>query len=134
MPQSLANVLVHLIFATKHRVPMIRRDLRPPLHGYIAGILANLRCPSLATGGTADHVHCLFRLVRTRALAEVAEELKRSSSKWIKAHGAPAFAWQAGDGAFSVSESQASAVVRYIATQEEHHRGLTFQEEFRRFL
>jgi putative transposase len=134
MPQSLAKVLVHLVFSTKNRERLVPRDLLPHLHAYLVGILANLKCPSLQTGGTPDHVHTLFNLGRTAALSEVVEELKKSSSKWMKTQRVPTFAWQAGYGAFSVSESQVAVVVRYIQNQEEHHRVVSFQEEVRRFL
>jgi len=134
MPQSLAKVLVHLVFSTKNRERLVPRDFLPNLHAYLVGTLANLKSPSLQTGGTPDHVHTLFNLGRTVALSEVVEELKKSSSKWMKTQGVPTFAWQAGYGAFSVSESQVAAVVRYIQNQEEHHRVVSFQEEVRRFL
>ena len=135
MPQSLSKVLVHLIFSTKHREPLIGPDIRPRLHGYMVGILDNLKSPSLQTGGVVDHVHILFALGRTISQAELVEEVKKSSSKWMKAEGGvPEFLWQAGYGAFSIGESQADTVIRYIQKQEEHHRKATFQEEFRKFL
>ncbi|HOY58679.1 MAG TPA: IS200/IS605 family transposase [Verrucomicrobiota bacterium] len=134
MPQSLSKILAHLIFSTKHRQPTINDAVRPHLHAYLVGILDNLKCPSLQTGGTNDHVHILFTLGRTVTLSDVVEEVKIGSSKWMKTQGAPTFAWQAGYGAFSVGESQAATVVGYIQRQEEHHRHLSFQDEFRRFL
>ena len=135
MPQSLSKVLVHLIFSTKYREPLIGPEIRPRLHAYIVGILDNLKSPSLQTGGVADHVHILFLLGRTISQAELVEEVKRSSSKWMKAEGSvPGFSWQAGYGAFSIGESQADTVIHYIQNQEEHHRKVTFQEEFRKFL
>lgn len=134
MSQSLAKVLIHLIFSTKNREPIIHPDVRLALHAYLAGTLQNLQCPSLQVGGTSDHVHTLFSLARTRALADVAEELKKSSSKWMKQRGVSRFAWQAGYGAFSVSESQVRQVVRYISAQDVHHQTMTFQDELRRFL
>ena len=134
MPQSLANVLIHLIFSTKNREPVIRRDLSPTLHGYVVGILDNLGSPSIQTGGTCDHVHVLFSQSRTLAIAKVVEEVKKSSSKWMKGRGVGAFAWQAGYAVFSVSESQKAAAVRYIQRQEAHHRRVGFQEEMREFL
>lgn len=129
MAQSLAKILVHLIFSTKKREPTIPTAIRLELHAYLGGILVNLGCPALQVGGTADHVHVLCSLGRTVTLANVVEQIKTSSSKWIKRRGVRAFAWQAGYGAFSVGESQASAVVRYIQQQEQHHRRLTFQDE-----
>jgi REP element-mobilizing transposase RayT len=103
MPQSLSKVLVHLIFSTKHREPLIGPEIRPRLHAYIVGILDNLKSPSLQTGGVADHVHSLFLLGRTISQAELVEEVKKSSSKWMKAEGGvPGFSWQTGYGAFDV--------------------------------
>jgi len=126
---------VHPIFSTKHREPLIRPDTGPRLHAYIVGILDNLKSPSLQTGGVADHVHILCALSRTISAADLLEEVKKSSSKWMKADGGvPGFSWQAGYGAFSIGESQADTVIRYIQNLEEHHRQTTFQDEFRKFL
>jgi putative transposase len=135
MPQSLSKVLVHLIFSTKHREPWIRLEMRPRLHAYLVGILDHLKSSSLQTGGVADHVHILCSLGRTISQAELVEEVKKSSSKWMKADGGvPGFSWQAGYGAFSIGQSQTDTVIRYIQNQEKHHRKVTFQEEFRKFL
>jgi REP element-mobilizing transposase RayT len=136
MSQSLAKVLVHLIFSTKHRRPFIATNVREELAGYMVGTLRNLDSPSLLVNAVEDHVHILFSLSRNYAIKTIAEEVKKSSSKWIKTKG-PAFrgfSWQAGYGAFSVSQSAVASTRRYIAGQEEHHRRVTFQEEFRRFL
>lgn len=133
MPQSLVKNLIHLVFSTKHRAPLISEIVRESLHGYMAGILENCQSPSLLTNSVEDHVHTLFSLSKNWALKDVIEELKRGSSKWMKTQG-PDFAkfyWQAGYGAFSVSESAVPRVKRYIATQEEHHRRVSFQDEFR---
>jgi REP element-mobilizing transposase RayT len=83
-----------------------------------------------------DHVHLLFRLGRKRSLAEIVEEVKKSSSKWIKTKGPQYkdFYWQSGYGAFSIGQSGIDALKAYIANQKEHHRKKTFQEEFREFL
>jgi len=134
MPQSLSKVLVHLIFSTKHREACISPAVQPHLHAYLVGILERLKCPSLQTGGVADHVHILFLQSRTMALSDVVEEVKKGSSKWMKTQGVPIFSWQAGYGAFSVGESQRPTVVRYIQKQAEHHRRMSFQDEFRKFL
>jgi len=113
---------------------MIGDEVRPKLHAYLVGILKNMRCPSLQTGGTVDHVHSLLLLARTKCVAAVVEEMKKSSSKWMKQQGTERFAWQAGYGAFSIGQSQADVMVRYIAGQTEHHRQLSFQDELRRLL
>ena len=96
----------------------------------------NSGCPTLAMNGTADHVHALFNLSRSKSLAEIVEELKTSTSKWIKSK-APEFQgfhWQAGYSAFSVSQSNVDDVIDYVRRQQEHHRGRSFQDELRALL
>jgi REP element-mobilizing transposase RayT len=134
MPQSLSKILVHLVFSTKNRQAAIAATVCPHLHAYLVGILENLKCPSIQTGGTADHVHSLLLLGRTASISEIVEEVKVGSSKWMKTQGTTEFAWQSGYGAFSIGESQVETVVQYILNQEEHHRVVSFQEEYRRFL
>jgi REP element-mobilizing transposase RayT len=137
MPQSLANVLVHIVFSTKGREAMLRiPDLRAEMHNYLGGISKNLGCPTIIVGGTDDHIHLLGRQARTISLADWIKELKRGSSLWIKTKDRTleCFEWQAGYGAFSVSQSQSGRVERYIAGQQEHHRKLSFQDEFRELL
>ena len=136
MPQSLACLHIHLIFSTKNREHFLHERVRDSLHAYLATILRNLGCPALVINSVEDHVHILFDLARTVALSQAVEEVKRASSKWIKTQGAEFsdFAWQAGYGAFAVSESKVSAVRDYIADQQEHHRVHTFQEEYQTFL
>jgi len=136
MPQSLARIHVHLVFSTKNREPLLSDAVRPALHAYLATVLQNLGCPAVLINSVADHVHVLFELARTVALSAAVEDVKKSSSKWIKTQD-PAlagFAWQAGYGAFAVSESNVAAVQEYIARQQEHHRKKSFQEEYRAFL
>jgi REP element-mobilizing transposase RayT len=136
MAQSFASILVHLIYSTKNREPWLTPALNPELYAYQAAVLKEMGCPALVINDTADHVHTLFRLGRTVALCDVVEEVKKSSSRWLKTKG-PAlagFAWQAGYGAFSLGESSVPAARRYIEGQKEHHRKRTFQDEFRAFL
>ncbi len=136
MPQSLARLHVHLIFSTKHRERLITDAVRDSLHAYMATVLQNLRCAPVLINSVEDHVHILFELARTVSVSQAVEDVKKSSSKWIKAQGAEfvGFAWQAGYGAFAVSESNEPAVRDYIAGQYEHHRRKSFQEEYRAFL
>lgn len=136
MPQSLANLYIHLIFSTKERHPFLTDAVRPDLHAYMATVLANLNSPAVLINSVADHVHVLFNMSRTVTLAQVVEDVKKSSSKWIKTQGEnlTTFAWQAGYGGFSVSESNVPKVANYIRGQEEHHRVKSFQEEYREFL
>ncbi|MBN2293513.1 MAG: IS200/IS605 family transposase [Pirellulales bacterium] len=137
MPQSLSNVLVHIIFSTKqHRALLQNRNLRHEMHRYLAGISANLDCPAIIVDGATDHIHLLASQSRTIALAEWVKELKRASSLWAKKKSPQwrDFRWQAGYGAFSVSISQKHRVEEYIRSQEEHHRRLSFKDEFRQIL
>jgi REP element-mobilizing transposase RayT len=136
MPQSLARLHIHLVFSTKDREPVLHDIVRDPLQRYMATVLQNLGCPPVLINSVADHVHILFELGRTVAVSTVVEEVKKTSSKWIKTQGSEfaGFAWQAGYGAFAVSESNVVAVRKYIADQQEHHRQKTFQEEYRAFL
>jgi REP element-mobilizing transposase RayT len=137
MPQSLANILVHIVFSTKNREPFLTdAELRDEMHRMLGGISRDLECPPVLTGGTADHVHLLARQARTISLADWVKELKRASSLWIKERDSAlaAFHWLAGYGAFSVSQSQSPRVERYIERQEEHHHTLTFQDELRQLL
>ncbi len=136
MAQSLAKVVVHITFSTKERRPLIIPDVRGRLTAYLVGILNQIESPSIETNCVGDHVHILCRLSRTRTLADVVEEVKKGSSKWVKTQGAgmKGFYWQAGYGAFSVSASNVGAVGEYIRRQEEHHRRVSYQDEFRELL
>jgi len=136
MPQSLSRILVHLVFSTKHREPVLSSVLQADLHPYLAATLDHIDCPSLQVGGVADHVHLLFGLSRTKTIAEIVETVKTASSRWIKSKDPRLanFHWQSGYGAFSVSQSDADQVVAYIENQAEHHRKRTFQEEYRLLL
>ncbi len=136
MPQSLSSVLVHLVFSTKHRDPLITLAIEPELHRYMASIFRALTSPSLAIDGTADHVHTLFALSRLTTIADLVEEVKTGSSKWIKTKGSEfkSFHWQKGYGAFSIGQSNVTMLKRYILGQKKHHQRFTFQDEYRKFL
>lgn len=136
MAQSLAQILVHVIFSTKDRYPFLAPEIRSELHAYSATVLAENDCQANQMNSLQDHVHVLCRLSKTLTIADLVKELKVSTSKWIKTKGGmlAKFQWQSGYGAFSVSPSQVAAVRRYIQNQEEHHRRVTFQDEFREFL
>ncbi len=137
MPESLSKLYVHLAFSTKHREPLLLAPLRGQMHAYLATVLNNHdSSPAVEVGGTSDHVHALFRLSKNSSLAAIVEEIKTSSSKWVKTQGKALvnFHWQNGYGGFSVSPADVEKVAEYIAQQETHHRAMTFQEEYRRLL
>jgi REP element-mobilizing transposase RayT len=136
MPQSLSFLLVHVVFSTKDRAPLLGAEIRPTLHAYLATVARNADCECFRVGGVADHVHLAIRLARTITVADLVESLKTSSSKWLKTQSPAlaAFAWQRGYGAFSVGPSDRDALLQYIDGQDEHPRTRTFQEEYRAFL
>jgi REP element-mobilizing transposase RayT len=137
MPQSIARVLIHTVFSTKGRESAFHDPaFRSEVQAYLGGCAKTLDCLPIQIGGVADYVHLLTTLSRTLAIAEFVKEIKRVSTNWIQKRGGlfGQFHWQAGYGCFSVSESNLSAVSRYISRQEEHHRKITFQEEYRELL
>ena len=136
MPQSLSLVIIHVIFSTKDRHPFLDQDTRPKLHAYLATVARNIGCEAYRVGGVADHVHLAIRLSRTVTIADLVQDLKTSSSKWVKAQSPDlaTFSWQRGYGCFSVGPSGLEPLRAYIDDQEKHHETRTFQDEFRIFL
>ena len=136
MPQSLAQILLHLVFSTKNRDPLLPDEYRHELHSYIGGITDNCKGTLLKAGSVADHIHLLIAHPRTCTPSDLVQEIKTGSSKWLKTKSPhlAQFHWQAGYGIFSISPSHRPALERYIAEQAEHHRVVTFQEEYRRLL
>ncbi|MEX2317141.1 MAG: IS200/IS605 family transposase [Pirellulales bacterium] len=136
MAQSVSNVLLHIVFSTKNRRPWIDTDIEEELTKYIGGICRELGCPCHKIGAADDHIHIACSLSRTITISKLMEEIKTGSSKWIKTKGDrfADFAWQNGYGAFSIGQSQLNDLEHYIANQREHHRRLSFQDEFRQLL
>ena len=134
MPHTFTNLLMHIIFSTKDRAPLITADLKPQLHAYMGGIIRELKGKAFIINGTSDHVHLLIGISPSLSLADTMRVLKTNSSRWAHESSRVAFNWQSGYGAFSVSQSNMQTVAEYIAHQEEHHRKLTFQDEYIIFL
>jgi REP-associated tyrosine transposase len=137
MPQSLANIIIHLVFSTKNRREWIISDLEKQLYAYLQGIANNIKTPIIEIGGMPDHIHMLINLPRTLALSEAVQQLKIGSSRFIKEKEpsrASDFAWQKGYGGFSVSPSLKQTVIEYIRAQKEHHLNRSFQDEYRALL
>jgi REP element-mobilizing transposase RayT len=136
MPLSLAFILVHVIFSTKDRNPVLQDPVRVELHAYLATVARNAGCECYRVGGVADHVHLAIRLSRSLDIAKLVAELKASSSKWLKTQSPSLakFPWQRGYGAFSVGPADLDVLVGYIDAQEAHHAKHSFQDEFRAFL
>jgi len=133
MSHSYSSNRVHVIFSTKEREKCISDDFQPKLWAYMAGIAHNQGFEAMIIGGVSDHVHALIALPPTMPLAKAVQFLKGSSSKWINDTKGE-FSWHEGYGAFSVSASQTTGVVRYIQNQRAHHEKKSFEEEFVEFL
>ena len=129
---SFTSILIHCVWSTNKRQPVLSSDLRGRLWPYLGGIARENKMKALAIGGVDDHVHMLISLPTTLSLAKALQLLKGNSSKWI--HDTfpklRLFEWQKGYGAFSIGISQFDATVRYIRNQAEHHRKRSFREEF----
>jgi len=132
MAHTFTSLLIHAVFSTTGRAPLLADAIRPEVHAYLGGILRELRAVPAAIGGTADHVHLLMRLPADLPVADCLRIVKTNSSRWVKERWPlrRSFAWQGGYGAFSVSESRRAAVIRYILDQAQHHRRISFQDEF----
>lgn len=135
MSQSKAQIYVHIIFSTKHRVPFLKdKEFRQRVHAYLAGVCKNQDSPSIIVGGVEDHIHILCRLSKNIAPKDLLRELKSESSSWIKVEN-PAlsdFYWQGGYAIFSISPGHVEGLKAYIADQDNHHRQESFQDEVRR--
>lgn len=136
MSQSHAKNYVHMVFSTKDRYPFLTDEIRPEMHRYLCGILNNLDSPVLEINSVKDHVHILTVMSKNHSASKIMQELKGSSSKWVKTKGGMLgkFAWQGGYGLFSLCPSVLGAAKRYIQEQEKHHKKKTFQEEYLEFL
>jgi REP element-mobilizing transposase RayT len=136
MPGTYSQILLHVVFSTKHRARLIDAELADQLYPYIGGIVRAQKATLYAIGGVEDHVHLYLRWRTDHAIAELMRTIKSRSSKWVheKFPNHRRFAWQEGYAAFSVSKSQEPAVKQYIATQAEHHKKGDFKSELLRLL
>lgn len=132
MPHSYVCYLMHCVFSTKERLPLITTELEDRLWPYLGGIARENKMKAMAIGGTSDHLHALLSLPSTMSFAKAVQLIKGGSSKWIHDtfRGHRKFAWQEGYGAFSVSSSQVEKTIAYIHRQKEHHRRRSFKDEF----
>lgn len=131
MPQSLAKVVVHLVFSTKHRVPAITPEIRTRIYPHLGNILKVDGCIPIQIGGFTDHVHLLFNQSRTVSIGRLVNDLKGKTSSTLNDALGGDFHWQDGYGIFSVGIHEVNQKVRYIQNQEEHHKTVSFQDEMR---
>jgi putative transposase len=131
MATTFANLLYHIVFSTKDRIPLIRDDVREPVYEYIGGIVRGERGVLLEIGGIPDHVHILAKFKTDIAVSMMVQKIKGKSSGWVNERPGrlERFEWQAGYGIFSVSESLVEKVQSYVRGQEKHHKRVSFKDE-----
>ena len=134
MPHTYTNFLYHIVFSTKERYSFITKDAKPRLYDYIGGTIRGIGGICLEIGGVEDHIHLLVKLKPTLSVPKFLQELKPNTTNWAKREIHPKFEWQNGYGRFTIGESQIEVVRRYIQNQEEHHKKISFEEEFKDLL
>lgn len=130
------QILYHLVFSTKDRLPVLSDGRREDLFKYTSGVIRNNHCKSVWIGGVRDHLHILLSLHPSMALADLMKNIKVASSSWIKDNSVfPNFSnWQEGYGAFAHSLHDEQDLIAYVKGQEAHHHKVTFEEEYRKLL
>ena len=136
MADSYRSLYYHVVFSTKHREPYLSVDKQDAIHQYMMGAIRQSAGEPIAVGGWIDHVHLLFSPNTPFALEEFVKELKRATNTWLrsKQYVDESFHWQRGYGAFTIARWDVDNVAKYIREQEEHHRVMTFAEEYRKLL
>ena len=130
---SYTNLLYHIVYGTKDRLPLITNELRPDLHRFLGGLVNDLHGTPLEINGVADHVHVLARIKPVISISEFLSKFKSQSSGWANRK-TQKFKWQVKYGAFTVSQSQVERVRAYIRNQEAHHSKTSFEDEFKALL
>lgn len=136
MSHTFSNLLYHLVWSTKNRKPFIKKELKPRLHGYIRTVVNAEGANLLFINGIEDHVHLLIAIPATMLIPDLVEKIKPISTKWFRKSFPEArdFSWQEGYGVFTVAKSILPSVIKYIENQEEHHKTMSYKEEFLLFL
>ncbi|MDR0392053.1 MAG: transposase [Planctomycetaceae bacterium] len=136
MTQSLSQLYVHIIFHVKNNGILIRQEDEPELYAYIGGIISRQDSFPIQINGMEDHLHILSSMSKNISLAKYVEEIKKSSSKWMKTKSESYnhFAWQGGYAGYSVSQTKIAIVKKYIQNQKEHHKTMSFKDEYIKFL
>ena len=132
MSQSLSNILLHIVFSTKYQQKLLYKKIRSELYSYIATIFKNKNCYCYQIGGIDDHIHISCTLAKTISTSDLIKEIKTSTSVWLKnkENNLTNFHWQNGYGVFSLSPSHLQRLCTYITNQENHHKQITFKDEF----
>jgi putative transposase len=134
MATSLGFVCIHIIFSTKDRLNLIKHEYLHEIHLYVLGIINNIHGQSISINGTENHIHILCMMPKDICLSEFVRTIKSNSSKWYHDKFSRNFAWQTGYAAFSVSKSMLPSVKNYIQNQEEHHKKVSYEDEFNKYM
>jgi putative transposase len=137
MSHAYASSLFHCVWSTKHREPLIKKELKPRVNSYMRTVIENEGAKLLFINGIEDHIHLLLAMPITMLVPDLIEKVKPVTTKWMNRTFPELnsrFRWQAGYGAFSVGKSNMQEVINYIKNQEEHHKKISYQEEFIGFL
>jgi REP element-mobilizing transposase RayT len=132
MANTYTQIHIQAVFAVQNRECIIQNPWKEELYKYISGIVQSSNHKILSINGMPDHIHILFGLRASQSLADLMQDVKGSSSKWIndKKLIQGKFSWQEGYGAFSYSKSEVPAIIQYIINQTDHHKRKTFSEEY----
>ena len=136
MANSYTQIYIQAVFAVKFKQSLIQSSFESRLYSFICGILKNNGHSCLIINGMPDHIHLLFRLKPSQAISDLMRILKANSSKWINQEGFTKhpFSWQIGYGAFSYVQKDIESTVKYIKDQKNHHRNVSFREEYMKLL
>ncbi len=131
-----SQIHLQVVFAVKNRQSLLKNQWRDEVCKYISGIIKNKEQKSIIVNGVEDHLHILLGLRPSMCIADLIRDIKNNSSKYINDRKliTGKFAWQEGYAVFSYSQSQVEKVYNYINNQKEHHKKVTFKEEYIEFL
>jgi putative transposase len=134
MGYTYSSMFSHVVWSTKDRIAMIDPLFKNRLYDYIGGVVKNTGGVLSSIGGMPDHVHMLIGISTSSSIAKVMQDIKANSSRFVRKNFNQHFAWQTGYGNFNISFSHLNAVKNYISNQEEHHKKISFYDEFIRLL
>jgi putative transposase len=129
---SYRQILYHITFHTKDSEKVLKNSGNEELFKYIWGVLKNNNCKLYRINGIEDHIHIICDLHPSVSLANLIKDIKVSSSKWIKEKGIyPKFIyWAEGYGAFTLSLKEKDSTIKYVMNQQQHHKKISFREEY----
>lgn len=135
-PGVFTQLYIHIVITPKYRERLLAKEIRGEVFSYISGILTNRGHKSIIINGIADHAHIFYGENPNDKISDLVGCIKKESSTFINSKNwfRGKFHWQDGYGAFSYSRSQLDTVYKYIANQEQHHKKISFKEEYTELL